>query len=41
MSPTFGEQSREEKVKDKMTDEVNPKAYPLAEQVCFKIQLTQ
>ena len=31
----FGEQSWEEKVKVKMTEEVNPKAYPLAEQVCF------
>ena len=30
----FGEQSREES--EKMTEEVNPKAYPLAEQVCSK-----
>jgi hypothetical protein len=29
----FGEQSREERKKNIMTEEVNPKAYPLAEQV--------
>jgi len=29
----FGEQSREEIQKNIMTEEVNPKAYPLAEQV--------